>query len=1370
MFAEELGGNASRKRAEEAKARRKRLKEKQQQQAAAEAQKKSTVATSSTISSSSSGVISSPSATAGAGPSTSWSATSPLTGAVAVTPVLSQPSTVSRGTTLLTSKTTTSSSSSSGKPQLSAVERAAEQRQIRATAAAQKQAAVRLQAALRGKLTRTRLRRAARARLESKLGDLATIRTILQKKQTASSSYIPPVTTAVPLLGDFVFALRPNSGYNYKEDVVPLFHQILDLVILPGLQQAEDPSRNPVVSWCFLNENQEDPIRQKQGLYRLKQLLRLLLEYSNSKNVACAEAVVQCLRSLLLGTTPAPSLNLLCREQCLFKQQKHFDLIETLRHNLLFFRDKPIPTDAEEKRDACFSANDKNRVGALFQLTVEVIMMPQQNDENSIDQQQRQTVQARFVKDILSVPLLTWRLPAPTLSFMVSTSGISSPLPLLVLLLGSFMRESATSLNDGVIEGLLESDDLPMTLCGATGTQRFLANLLQFGRLIPACSGTVITEDDFAVATTYFRLVAALVHVVPIGTFITSRESSIAWVSTSDGRNQKAIVLSPIILEQCKALLVDGYVRRLFQSSIDTVALDTEGTLAAKNEKDLKLEKAFQETKQASAASLAAKQVRVDRSKGFWNSSKWAKKLSKGVTDLLSTNATEPKKASGKIKTKDDGSSPEQLKNTTSLSRQLALEGAKNGESLRQERRNYYSTNLLLALVRTYAIVLARWGGGGNDDMVSGQKNVLPRRDGPTIEATSVQEGCISSLLNVLCFSTSFVRAAWGLIQSEEAIFSDVYKIIDADKGKVALRSLSIQPFFDPDDNSTRRTNSTKQGCDHDGAALLYAFFCAFSHVLIVTDDVEIHGMDKPIPIHQMRRGIQVLKKLLYRAVFVDRGLVPSSSDALSSLSSSTAPNYFGLALIAAASRTMKDLYDRSSRRPICEPSLFVVSGLLEKELGRCKSYNDYQTLLKTSPVLRVCPYMVSFKRRLKLFDRIITTNRIEIQGENSSNPFHTNPLKPGIPVRITRGRILEDGLATMNKLGRELRQRIAVHYYNEVGTRETGIDAGGLFKEFWTDLCAIAFDPNYALFKVTESGPDTAASDFGNCLYPNPSSGAAHGSDHITLFAFLGRILGKALYEGITIHPRFAHFFLSFLKGQYNYLNMVPDLGTIDPQLYSNLMFLKNYDGDASDLSLTFTVTIDDFGGTREIPLIPNGANVDVTNANKQRYIGLVAKYYVYDRLREQSEAMTRGLFEVVDRSWLRLFNEPELQVLISGASDGKLDVEDLKANCHYVGGFSGLDRTIGRFWNVVESLNEKQQAELLRFVTSCERPPPLGFGSLNPPFTIQRVGILRDGDRLPTASTCFNILKLPTYSSEKVLKQRLLYAIEAGAGFELT
>lgn len=203
--------------------------------------------------------------------------------------------------------------------------------------------------------------------------------------------------------------------------------------------------------------------------------------------------------------------------------------------------------------------------------------------------------------------------------------------------------------------------------------------------------------------------------------------------------------------------------------------------------------------------------------------------------------------------------------------------------------------------------------------------------------------------------------------------------------------------------------------------------------------------------------------------------------------------------------------------------------------------------------------------------------------------------------------------------------------------------------------------------------------------MYPNPLSKLAHGQDHVVLFEFLGRILGKALYEGITIQPQFAHLFLSFLRGDHSYLHLLTDLSTIDSEsfkygtlsitlssltsksatLYNNLMFLKTYEGDVNDLCLNFTVSTDDFGvrgSEAEVPLVEDGVNVAVTNENKRSYIYLMAKYHCSDRIKEQSSAFTRGLWDVIDRSWLRLFNEPELQVLISGASDGRIDVADMK------------------------------------------------------------------------------------------------------------
>ncbi len=41
---------------------------------------------------------------------------------------------------------------------------------------------------------------------------------------------------------------------------------------------------------------------------------------------------------------------------------------------------------------------------------------------------------------------------------------------------------------------------------------------------------------------------------------------------------------------------------------------------------------------------------------------------------------------------------------------------------------------------------------------------------------------------------------------------------------------------------------------------------------------------------------------------------------------------------------------------------------------------------------------------------------------------------------------------------------------------------------------------------------------------------------------------------------------------------------------------------------------------------------------------------------------------------------------------------------------------------------------------------------------------------ERLPTAATCVNLLKLPAYTSPETLKVKLLYAIKSGAGFDLS
>lgn len=90
--------------------------------------------------------------------------------------------------------------------------------------------------------------------------------------------------------------------------------------------------------------------------------------------------------------------------------------------------------------------------------------------------------------------------------------------------------------------------------------------------------------------------------------------------------------------------------------------------------------------------------------------------------------------------------------------------------------------------------------------------------------------------------------------------------------------------------------------------------------------------------------------------------------------------------------------------------------------------------------------------------------------------------------------------------------------------------------------------------------------------------------------------------------------------------------------------------------------------------------------------------------------------------------------------------------------------------FWEVVEEFDDRDRGALLKFVTSCSRPPLLGFRALQPCISIHQVNIRDDDERLPTAGTCMNLLKLPKYSNKATLRDKLRYSIHNGLGFELS
>ncbi|TRM60846.1 HECT-domain-containing protein [Schizophyllum amplum] len=375
--------------------------------------------------------------------------------------------------------------------------------------------------------------------------------------------------------------------------------------------------------------------------------------------------------------------------------------------------------------------------------------------------------------------------------------------------------------------------------------------------------------------------------------------------------------------------------------------------------------------------------------------------------------------------------------------------------------------------------------------------------------------------------------------------------------------------------------------------------------------------------------------------------------------------------------------------------------------------------------VLNNIPFAIPFEVRVSIF-RHFVANDMLARGR-SVNRYAYGPGQR-TRAEIRRGRVAEDGF---DRLGdADLKAPLEIAFIDQFGEPEAGIDGGGLFKEFFTSLCKEVFDTDRGLWLANKK----------NELYPNPHAYATEGE--------YGEVL---LCIGIRI---MTHSFLD-------------DLVSLDPELYNGLIFLKNYDGDFEALSLNFTVAVEEFGEAKSMDLVPNGSNIPVTKENRLQYIHLVSHYRLTRQIKLQSEAFFEGLSQMVDPKWLRMFNQQEVQVLIGGAN-APVDIADLRAHTNYGGLYDDNESTIQIFWKVVNAFDQDQRQGLLRFVTSCSRPPLLGFKELVPNFAIRDAG--SDENRLPTASTCVNLLKLPRYRSERILRDKLLQAINSNAGFDLS
>ena len=374
--------------------------------------------------------------------------------------------------------------------------------------------------------------------------------------------------------------------------------------------------------------------------------------------------------------------------------------------------------------------------------------------------------------------------------------------------------------------------------------------------------------------------------------------------------------------------------------------------------------------------------------------------------------------------------------------------------------------------------------------------------------------------------------------------------------------------------------------------------------------------------------------------------------------------------------------------------------------------------------------------------------------------------VQPPLQLNIRRDQVFQDSYKALYfKSADEMK-------YGKLNIRfngEEGVDAGGVTREWFQVLARGIFNPDWALWQPVASDRTT--------FHPNPLSWI--NGEHLVYFKFIGRIIGKALHEGRVLDCHFSRAVYKRMLGKQPNLK---DLESMDLDYYKSLVWIL--ENDITDIiTEDFSVIEEQFGNEQVVDLIPDGRNVPVTEENKREYVQKLVEYRLTTSVTEQLENFVKGFHDIIPAELVAIFDEQELELLISGLPE--IDVDDWKANTEYHN-YNANSPQVSWFWRIVRAMSNEERAKLLQFITGTSKVPLNGFKDLEGMQGTTRfsskshqqltesadanmITVHRDPSqtRLPTSHTCFNQLDLPAYDNQEMLKTQLMTAINLGADY---
>eukprot|EP01156_Anaeramoeba_ignava_P006710 Anaeramoba_ignava/a349358_21.p1 GENE.a349358_21~~a349358_21.p1 ORF type:complete len:326 (-),score=127.17 a349358_21:83-925(-) len=275
-------------------------------------------------------------------------------------------------------------------------------------------------------------------------------------------------------------------------------------------------------------------------------------------------------------------------------------------------------------------------------------------------------------------------------------------------------------------------------------------------------------------------------------------------------------------------------------------------------------------------------------------------------------------------------------------------------------------------------------------------------------------------------------------------------------------------------------------------------------------------------------------------------------------------------------------------------------------------------------------------------------------------------------------------------------------------------------------------------------------------------------------MFEFMGKFVAKAIIDDRLLEFPISHPFFQAILG---YPLTLTDLEKLEPELTHTLIDFSNICKEyqrTKDKSLKYKgAKIEDLylwfilPGNDEMELKPNGKNIQVNLENLEEYLNLVLDFKLKKGIQKQVECFIAGFNEILPIESLKIFTYEEFDLILNGCLE-TWTIESLKQSIKCEHGYTIESEVVSFFLEFLVELSPKDQRKFIQFVTGSSGLPVGGIAKLSPQLVVVErvVSPYHPDSFLPTVMTCANYLKIPRYSSKKILVEKFFTAIYEGQG----